>query len=328
MLKLLADPQFAGNADLRLKVLMTSRAYPYIIDQFHDHSDDQSSVHFDADEASCSDKIKEEVNAVVAIRISQKLAKRFPEESDQKQIIEALQHSEQGTYLWLHLMLDELERRIRHFDVTDDVTSLIAKVPSTVEDVYCKMLDRVRHDDHHLAINILKFVVDARRPLTVAELSVAFAIAKARESCKSLKYLNETIRQLISFMNDIRELCGLLTTVHNHKVYLIHQTAREFLLDTSDSSNISSRWHHFSQEEAHATLAETCMKLLLVEEFEALPPAQDFIRTWQELTKDVGRLSIYYRRYLDSLCETFCEIPQSLSVGYSMFLSYSIDNWI
>ncbi|KAL7918469.1 ankyrin repeat domain-containing protein [Trichoderma austrokoningii] len=60
----------------------------------------------------------------------------------------------------------------------------------------------------------------------------------------------------------LRSCCGLFISIYHGKIYFLHQTAREFLVDTELSTEppAISSWHHsISMRNAHATLAELCV---------------------------------------------------------------------
>ncbi|QMW34992.1 hypothetical protein G4B84_010483 [Aspergillus flavus NRRL3357] len=74
----------------------------------------------------------------------------------------------------------------------------------------------------------------------------------------------------------IRELCGLFLVVIDRKVYLFHQTAREFLVKRQARGDTGAgRWKHsLSPEKSHYLLAEICT--LYLSRFVALPGFMDY----------------------------------------------------
>ena len=66
-----------------------------------------------------------------------------------------------------------------------------------------------------------------------------------------------------AFKQRLREICGLIITVCEGRLYFLHQTAREFLLASSPkpttTSTITTNWaNKFSTRCAHEALAEAC----------------------------------------------------------------------
>lgn len=64
----------------------------------------------------------------------------------------------------------------------------------------------------------------------------------------------QTIRQAkldpIQLKAKLRQLCGLFVFINNSKIYLIYQTAREFLIEKNDSSYPNSvYWNSLTHAE-------------------------------------------------------------------------------
>ncbi len=70
----------------------------------------------------------------------------------------------------------------------------------------------------------------------------------------------------------IRENCGLFVVIQSSQVFLLHQTAREFLVrlppTSSDVPSPSSKWQHsLGLKESHRLLSEICIRYLLFADF-------------------------------------------------------------
>ena len=72
---------------------------------------------------------------------------------------------------------------------------------------------------------MLHIVIAAVRPFTVAEMNIALAIHQDCTTEHDLKLIKP--QRLISTM---RNICGLFVSVVDDKFYLLHQTAKEFLV--------------------------------------------------------------------------------------------------
>jgi hypothetical protein len=76
------------------------------------------------------------------------------------------------------------------------------------------------------------------------------------------------------FRETIRDICGLFVTIIDSRIYLLHQTAKEFLVQ--DDQNIHPNnvhgdpvWKHsLRSQDSHRVLTEICMRYLLFAEFE------------------------------------------------------------
>ena len=70
----------------------------------------------------------------------------------------------------------------------------------------------------------------------------------------------------VRFEDTVRHLCGLFVSVVDHKVYLIHQTAKEFLLAKTEMC--SGVWKYsIEPAESELIVARTCILYLLFTEF-------------------------------------------------------------
>jgi ankyrin repeat domain-containing protein 50 len=99
----------------------------------------------------------------------------------------------------------------------------ISKIPKTVDEAYDKILYRSR--DFEKAKKLLYIIVVAARPLSLQEMALALAIKENHQLYNDLELEPEG-----RFCNTVRELCGLFVTIIDSKIYLLHQTAREFLV--------------------------------------------------------------------------------------------------
>src|SRR4029077_8694928 len=81
----------------------------------------------------------------------------------------------------------------------------------------------------------------------------------------------------------IRDICGLFVTIVDSRLYLLHQTAKEFLVRNEQDTHPRSvcrdlQWKHSLQpRDSHRVLTKICMRHLLFVEFEAYPLDKDAI---------------------------------------------------
>lgn len=100
------------------------------------------------------------------------------------------------------------------------------------------MLGRVDKEDELTVKQILQIVVGSRRPLTINEMAIALGIATSTDAdwLATVKVDHEGLG------DRIRNLCGLFIFINHSKVYLIHQTAKEFLIYESGFNTPVSGW--------------------------------------------------------------------------------------
>jgi hypothetical protein len=281
------------KTNTRLKFLITSRPYFDIETAFGEKIEDLTSIRLEGERES--KKISEEIDLVidnVIPRISR--ARKYPLKLEvQNALVEHLKSIPHRTYLWLHLILDVVRR-------TPDSTKarlerLVNKIPDSVDKAYEGILKRI--DDSEQARRLLHIIVAAERPLTLREMNLALAIDEklgSRDVCRSYNDLDLEPEE--PFETKVRDLCGLFVSVIDSKIYLIHQTAKEFLIYKgivkvpNSADNRPIIWKHSLEPvESNLVLTSICISYLLFTEFESDPLVIDDRAEYGKVSKIVDR---------------------------------------
>ena len=102
----------------------------------------------------------------------------------------------------------------------------------------------------------------ATRPLTLKEMNIALNIEDDHRNYDDLD-LGSPAR----FESSLRNLCGFFVTVVNQKVYLIHHTAKEFLIRKSET--FTGPWKHsLDPVESELVMAKVCVTYLMLSLFD------------------------------------------------------------
>ena len=244
------------HPSLKLKFLVTSRPYDDLELKFERLSTFSTYMRFDGDEKSWM--IGQEINLVIDAKIPH-IAGRFDHE-DRRRICDRLKDMENRTYLWLFLTIDIIEKAPSNFRRKSDLDSLLSNLPAEVSEAYDRILQR--STDETKARILLELIVAATRPLSLEEANIALTIATREDSCTSQKGLDLWPSEI--FGTTVRSWCGLFVNVHDEKLSLIHQTAREFLTKTSNSTRGSSyKWKGcLDVAAAHGTISRICLDYL------------------------------------------------------------------
>jgi ankyrin repeat domain-containing protein 50 len=263
----------------KLKVIITSRPRTAIGDAFWKHGQDPASIQLMGENEPEMKAIAQEINLVIKEKIRQfdGLRRRrgvFDDASDFIQ--ERLDEIENRTYLWVSLIFPELERNAGKSK--RDLLKLINTIPATVDQAYERILQQ--SCDITLAKKLLHIVVIAVRPLRLSEMNIALAL---REDDRVLPDLeNEG-----SFRVTVKELCGLFVNVRDSKIYLIHQTAKEFLVWNGSTHpcgpiiDASPIWRHLLKpEESNLVLSRICKAYLMLDVFEKQPLETSWEGKW------------------------------------------------
>jgi WD40 repeat protein len=165
-------------------------------------------------------------------------------------LIEKLLNKSKGSFLWVRLIVQQLETIWSDTEIDE----VLENVPEGMEKLYSTILeDMTRSSNKALAKAILEWVICAARPLTTAELQEAIRLH---------------IGQRVFKMEDMIEaVCGQLVTVDKQgRVQLVHDTARDFLLDKSLDSVFA-----IDKASTHEHLADICLRYLISEDTRLQP---------------------------------------------------------
>ncbi|KAK6358107.1 hypothetical protein TWF730_007462 [Orbilia blumenaviensis] len=241
-------------------------------------------IHLDGDGKEEKEKISQEINLFIDARVHEISMKLQLGEENKNLLSERLKSFENTTYLWVYLVLNLIEKD-PHVNIgmgKETIDKITSQLPKTVDEAYEKILSGYCGQEE--AKRLLQIVVGAKRPLTLKEMRVALAVKDNHESYNSLRSSLEPT-EIKRFGHDIRDRCGLFVNVIDSKIYLIHQTAKEFLVrreneeeeSPPNSSNKNLRWKNSLQmQDCNQVLVDICTQhLLSFSELETNPFTQN-----------------------------------------------------
>ena len=247
------------NSELRenVKVLVTSRPYQDIERRFF------FLIRLEGEKETKI--LKKELDRVIKHKVPE-LSKRLRLDQRQQSLLQAkLLSVEHRTYLWLHLVLENLVQsnnlNRKKFD------KIINDLPRSVEAAYEKILSKGEKNERDKLMDLLQLVVAATRPLSVTELNIALPL-RLGDPRSHHNFVDEELEPDDQFKTTIRNWCGLFLTVVDNLVYLLHQTAREFLIaKQSDNVNASTGWKNSIQLwKAEILMTHKCVAYLMFNE--------------------------------------------------------------
>ncbi|GAB1314257.1 hypothetical protein MFIFM68171_04467 [Madurella fahalii] len=186
-----------------------------------------------------SDETRVDIERLITSRAESLIAE---DDGSRLALVEQVLEKSRGSFLWTVLVLDELSSAFSE----QDIKQVLDEVPRGMEPLYHRALETMARATRgkKLAKAILEWTACAMRPLTVPELCTALEL----ELKDKFPKLAETITAL----------CGQLVSVDKFgRVQMIHETAREFLLNDELESEFS-----VSRIEAHTRMAKTCLQYL------------------------------------------------------------------
>jgi hypothetical protein len=247
----------------RLKFLITSRPYDDIQIEFQKTLDNLPTIRLRGEEEN--DQIHLEIDSVIRMRVDKLATDLKLDDQTTSQLETKLLEMEHRTYLWLHLAIQGVYETYRNSLRPEEAS--IRLLPSSVEDAYKKILDGVNEKQRGKVKKILQIVVGARRPLAVQEMAIALGIATSSEA-KSLYKVQLDPERL---QTHIRDWCGLFVFINHQRIYLIHQTAKEFLIgDYSPTASLSGWKHCLDRQGIETEMTRVCAEFICLEDIEPM----------------------------------------------------------
>ena len=302
------DSTTNDRQNMVLKFLITSRPYFHIERNLHSLISKHPVIRLAGEAETLS--ISREIDLVIQVEV-QRLGEMLELDDFARSILaKGLSKFRNRTYLWLHLILEVIRRRLETVS-QKNIQNILDSVPETVEKAYTAILER--SEDIISANRLLNIIISAARPLTLREMNTAMTVEATCSSYKDLDLAPEE-----KYKVTIRNLCGLFVTIIDSRIYLFHQTAREFLLSNSNST-ISSQdqnhphtWKHsLTLKASNLVLARRCIWYLLFAEFEIEHLKQPVTLT--------GHQTKYGAPSKDSILDYMSTHP---------FLNYAANYWV
>ncbi|EXK35827.1 hypothetical protein FOMG_09028 [Fusarium oxysporum f. sp. melonis 26406] len=182
------------------------------------------------------DSVSEAVNSYISYRTRQLAERKKLKKSTSQQIHDHLSQRAHGTFLWVALVCQRLER-CRAWEIPDQ----LSQFPQGLNQLYAKMMGQIHKSDScDLYIRILAVASTVFRPLTFAELI----------AMENLQIDEEILPDLIVE-------CGSFLTTKGNSVVFIHQSAKDFLLKESSTLLFQSGLAHHQYD-----LFQRCIAML------------------------------------------------------------------
>ncbi|KAK0709428.1 ankyrin repeat-containing domain protein [Lasiosphaeria miniovina] len=234
-------------------------------------------VHLSGESEVETDKIAREIDIYIRARVQSIRDRLTLSLEDEQLLLQGLLRTPNRTYLWVYLTMDLVQDDIGINKL--GIRKAVSSLPPTVDHAYEGILNKSHNPEE--AKKLLHVVVGAARPLALAEMAVALALQPDHQSYEDLDPKADK-----RFREYVRDLCGLFITIIDSKIYLLHQTAREFLVQDDPSKGVHPekarlgearpksnddelRWKSSLQpRESHRILCQICVWHLLFTEFE------------------------------------------------------------
>jgi hypothetical protein len=188
------------------------------------------------DKAKLSLELKqnaEQVARAVDAYIDHKLSslESLEEEKLRVRVRDELRRKANGTFLWVALMMQELEK-----PESWDPLAVVEEAPAGLPQLYDRMMDQIQRlspRNADICRSLLCTAAVAYRPLYLAEMGSLRSLP-----CRATA-VAETVRKIVA-------MCGSFLTIREEQVYLVHQSAKDYLSDKMRAAALPSenKMHH------------------------------------------------------------------------------------
>ncbi|KAJ0122036.1 hypothetical protein J7T55_002547 [Diaporthe amygdali] len=215
-----------------IRILFASRRTPEITNAFEKRHANVSLQTIDIDEhpEDIGIHVRQELKVAGGLQLRETIEQKIVEKS-------------QKNFLWARLAVEN----VNQCHTLEDIDSALEQLPEGMEALYDRMASSVNDisnpRDKLLATKILQCLTCSLRVLSVSEMTQA---------------LGETASGILDLPHAIKDLCGGFASVDNDgNVSIIHQSAREYLLEDSDQRIFS-----LDEKTAHKDLFLSSLRCL------------------------------------------------------------------
>ena len=267
-----------------LKILVTSRP---------DGAWSDHLSHFPTLDITEADTFSD-IRSLIHNRINDFAVRRRLKSDTSKRMVEFLESNAHGMFIWVVLIMEELERRDERLS-DESISHKLSSVPLTLAGTYASIIRNVPPTRKQDFWRIIRWMLFENRTLTLRELETALCLETNNSSWHD-------------FAGDMQFLCGSLIRLHGpfERVEFVHQTARGFLETfIHDSNPAEFNTMNMNPQAANEDLATTCLRYLLRDEmFAGLGGRLSRMRT----------------------VSAYAELLQDL-LDQNNFLCYAIESW-
>ncbi|PQE19456.1 ankyrin repeat-containing protein [Rutstroemia sp. NJR-2017a WRK4] len=299
-LKRLEKMQALGrNGANTFQFIITSRPYWDIEREFQELIQAMPNIRLPAEDKS--ESLRLEINCVIEARLDElERSSVIISAAARTMLRDGLSNVENRNYLWIHIIFASLKEKPR-LDAKS-IQKFLTELPPSVEDAYEAILKRSKEPED--AKRLLHIILAATRPLSLKEIAVALYITDEVHSHDDLEIQEDSQLKIT-----LRFLCGLFVSIVDGKVFLIHQTAKEFLLSRAGSVATPGCWRQSLESRvSNLILARCCLLYLQFDEFKV-------IKFETDSTLDGDWSSIPTDSEVTRICAQYS------------FLDYSSQNW-
>ena len=225
--------------------------------------------------------------------------KRWPPELI-REIRKTVQKKIGGTFLWASLVLNDIFK----VNTASKVRNKLKELPISLRATYDAILSNIEREDIQKAILLLRWVVVARRPLSVSELAMVGFLEDKEQNHQN--YPSKAIQA--EYAEDFA-CCGslLYRDGKTDTINLVHQSAKDYLLSQDYLGRHPSLSHFYVvSDETNLSIFQACSDYLNMKDFDIMAEG---------------------RRPTAKLCDLEILELSPMAYSYFRFLKYAIKYW-
>lgn len=314
----------AGVSQQPLKFLLTSRPYDNVQRWFSSLQHEIPEIRLRGEEEN--DSIAKEINLVAAQHVRSLSIEFRLSSHTQEQLHNSLCEMKQRTYLWLYLAIDTIRNKFRFSRRRQNINHMALLLPQNVEEAYEQLLNRTDPCQKQNVERVLMLVVGARRPWSSRQLFIAMSYDDPEGMATAADEFDQ-----ITFQAQLRDWCGLFVFISHDKLFLIHQTAKEFLL--ARTPRIDTTLHQWKGSltinRIETELARVCIALFCQQDMQKMVARQER-HAWDEFKRQYNlRQPDPYNgyRHSDLNLNGLTNDHDTLDIELEKFCAYCIDHW-
>lgn len=290
-----------------LKILISSRPDKSIIGVYLDSAPIKSGTI----ELRAS-LVKQDIDTYITKELNSVLSRSLSKE-DISWAGSVIKQKSENNWLLTHLVVKDIQAWGGRWTKNRlyDVISKLEAFTGGLYELYDKILDKIPLDARPDATKLFKWLIIARKPLSIKEASIALGLNTAHSSLEMLQ--GDIDRDMGA--DKLRNLCGPLIRVDESigRVTLLHYSVKEYLTDIAGPR--ADRWWKIALQDASKQITRDCITFLSFREFSSsIPHPQDHYRPY---TYDTSPAEHPDNTYENDHC----------SLRNLPFLKYAVTEW-
>ena len=241
-----------------LRILLLGR--PHV---FQAHSGNSPFVAIEITSAMLS----QDIEALINDEVAKSDILSLPE--FRKNVYETLKDKSDGMFLWVRLMVDDLNKSSSKSEFSERLQNLPCGLEKAYQLLFFHLSERLDKYELRLAQTTLAFTTTSCRPLHFDELRYAFAIY-----CRSLEAMAQPLEEYLFLQppQRILDVTGGLISITDGVLRLIHSSVKEFLIRPEEQwiceSDMAAVDFRVDIMLTHRSFAWLCLDYMTVEKDE------------------------------------------------------------